>query len=159
MSKGTDIIKLDVKKLILVLNKAFADEWLAYYQYWLGAQVVRGPMQSDVTAELMEHASEELAHAQMLVDRILQLGGTPILDPADLGKFANCAYAKPKDPKVRAILKQNIDGERCAIDVYNKLVELTRGKDEVTYQMAASILGDEVKHENDLETLLDDIGK
>ncbi|HLD50540.1 MAG TPA: ferritin, partial [bacterium] len=26
---------IDVIQLIKMLNQAFADEWLAYYQYWL----------------------------------------------------------------------------------------------------------------------------
>ncbi len=31
---------MDVDKVIKLLNRAFADEWLAYYQYWLGARVI-----------------------------------------------------------------------------------------------------------------------
>jgi bacterioferritin len=157
MSKRKEIVKLDVKKLIQLLNKALADEWQAYYQYWIGAQVVKGPMQPEVTAELMQHAGEELAHAQKLVGRIIQLDGEPILNPADFAKLANCAYLKPSNPQVAAILKQNIAGEGCAIEVYNKLIDLTRGKDEITYQMLASILADEVEHESDLEMLLDNL--
>lgn len=157
MSKGKEIVKLDVAELIHLLNKALADEWLAYYQYWIGAQVVKGPMQADAAAELLEHANEELGHALKLVGRILQLGGIPVLDPAEFGKLANCAYLKPSNPRVAVILQQNIEGERCAIDVYNKLVNFTRGKDEITYQLAVSILTDEVKHESDLENLLENV--
>jgi bacterioferritin len=36
-TKGKEIVKLDAGNLINLLNKAFADEWLAYYQYWVGA--------------------------------------------------------------------------------------------------------------------------
>ena len=32
-SKGIEIVGMDVQLLLNVLNKAFADEWLAYYQY------------------------------------------------------------------------------------------------------------------------------
>ena len=31
-TRGKSIIKLDVNKLLELLNKAYADEWLAYYQ-------------------------------------------------------------------------------------------------------------------------------
>jgi hypothetical protein len=34
-TKGIAIVDMDVKKLVAVLNKAFSDEWLAYYQYWM----------------------------------------------------------------------------------------------------------------------------
>jgi len=43
-TKGIEIVGMDVQQLLSLLNKAFADEWLAYYQYWLGAKVVKGPM-------------------------------------------------------------------------------------------------------------------
>jgi bacterioferritin len=41
-TKGIEIVGMDVKQLLNLLNIAFADEWLAYYQYWLGAKVVKG---------------------------------------------------------------------------------------------------------------------
>lgn len=37
-TKGKAIVGMDVVELINLLNKAFADEWLAYYQYWVGAR-------------------------------------------------------------------------------------------------------------------------
>ena len=50
--KGRSIVKMDVDELINLLNKALSDEWLAYYQYWIGAKVVKGPMKDAVIAEL-----------------------------------------------------------------------------------------------------------
>ena len=154
--KRTDIVKLDIKALIDLLNKAYADEWLAYYQYWVSAKVIAGLMRDAAVAELTEHAADELKHADMLAERIIQLGGTPITNPSDFG-VANCAYADPTDPSVKAILKQIIDGERCAIEVYNNLLELTKDKDVITYNMLLSILADEVEHETDFEALLEDL--
>jgi bacterioferritin len=156
--KAIEIVKLDVKKIIVLLNKALADEWLAYYQYWIGAKVAKGPMRPAIAAELAQHASEEFKHAGMLVDRIIQLGGTPIINPESFGKLSNCDYLEPKDPNVKTLLKQNIEGERCAIGVYSQLVEITKDKDIVTYDMALSILKDEIEHEADLEALLEDLG-
>ena len=80
--KGRSIVKMDVDELINLLNKALSDEWLAYYQYWIGAKVVKGPMKDAVIAELTFHATEELGHAELLSTRIVQLGGTPVLSPA-----------------------------------------------------------------------------
>ncbi len=51
-TKGRDIVEMDVDQLIELLNKALADEWLAYYQYWIGAKVAKGPMRGAVVAEL-----------------------------------------------------------------------------------------------------------
>ena len=71
--------KLDVKSLIEQLNAALSEEWLAYYQYWVGALVVEGAMRTGVQGEFEEHAEEERQHAQLIADRIIELEGTPVL--------------------------------------------------------------------------------
>ena len=67
--------------MLKLLNMAFADEWLADYQYWLGSKIVKGPMKEAVIAELLQHATDELRHAGMVAGRIIQLGGTPVTEP------------------------------------------------------------------------------
>jgi hypothetical protein len=59
-TKGREIVGMDGEQLLKLLNMAFADEWLAYYQYWLGSKVVKGPMKEAVIAELLQHATDEL---------------------------------------------------------------------------------------------------
>ncbi|MCK4449001.1 MAG: ferritin, partial [Anaerolineae bacterium] len=102
-TKGRAIVGIDVDNLIKTLNKALADEWLAYYQYWVGAKVAKGPMRGAVTAELIQHATEELGHAELLANRILQLGGTPLLKPEDWYKTTNCGYEASEDPYVEVL--------------------------------------------------------
>ena len=156
-TKGRSIVGMDVDELLNLLNRAFADEWLAYYQYWLGAKVVKGPMKDAVAAELLLHATEELAHADMLALRIIQLGGTPLLTPEDWYKHTHCGYDAPKNPFVKIILEQNIKGEQCAIEVYQSLLKITRDADPVTYNIVLTILQQEVEHEEDLQSLQEDI--
>ncbi|NMB98654.1 MAG: ferritin [Thermoanaerobaculaceae bacterium] len=155
-TKGIEIVDMNVKELIALLNKAFSDEWLAYYQYWIGAKVVRGPMKEAVIAELTQHAADELRHAEMIALRIIQLGGTPVTKPEEWYKFSGCGYDAPDNPFVKEILEQNIKGEQCAITTYKNLVNLTNGKDPVTYNIALQILQDEVEHEEDLQALTED---
>ena len=155
--QGVDILDLDVEKLIEMLNAALSEEWLAYYQYWIGARVLEGPMRTEVEPELLVHADEELNHAVMVVDRIDQLGGTPVLSPMDWPKWSSCEYETPSDPYVEAILKQNLNGERCAIRRYQEIATYTKGKDHSTYQMAINILNDELEHEQEIEDWLEDI--
>ena len=151
------ISKLDVKALIDILNAALAEEWLAYYQYWVGARVMEGPMRSEIEPELFVHADEELSHAEQLVTRIIQLGGTPLLDPSEWPKFAKCPYSAPEDHYIEAILDQNLKGERCAIERYQGIAEMTISKDYATYQMAIGILNDEIEHEDDIEAWIRDL--
>jgi bacterioferritin len=154
---GRSIVKMDVEVLLNLLNKALADEWLAYYQYWIGAKVVKGPMKDAVTAELQLHATEELAHAELLATRIVQLGGTPVLSPDEWSKITNCGYDTPSDPYVEVILDQNIKGEQCAIHTYSKLLDITREADPITYNIILQIITDEVEHEEDLSALKEDL--
>ena len=158
-TKGKEIVGLDLTKLLTLLNKALADEWLAYYQYWVGAKVAVGRMRNFIAQELEEHAGEELKHAGMLVERIIQLGGTPLLEPQEWNKQTNCGYDKPSDPDTKVLLRQNIKGEQCAIGVYNKVLEVVKDKDPITYHIVLEILEDEVKHEEDLEAILADMKK
>jgi bacterioferritin len=155
--KGREIVKMNVDELINLLNKALADEWLAYYQYWIGAKVVKGPMKDAVIAELDLHATEELAHATLLSTRIIQLGGTPVLSPEEWMKITNCGYDAPVDPYVEKVLEQNIKGEQCAIKTYNNLLGITREGDPVSYNMILGILSQEVEHEEDLDALREDL--
>jgi bacterioferritin len=155
--RGREIVGQNVDRVVELLNKAFADEWLAYYQYWLGAKIISGPMKDAVIAELMQHAADELRHADMVSNRIIQLGGTPLTSPTQWLQWSNCGYDEPADPFVNRILEQNIQGERCAISVYDALIKELGKDDLVTYNIAVQILQDEVQHEEDLQALFDDL--
>ena len=155
---GNSIIKgIEVQEIITLLNKAYADEWLAYYQYFIESKVVKGIMKDAAIAELNQHAADELRHATMVADRILQLGGTPLLHPNEWTKHSNCGYDAPTNFDVVSILKDAIKGEQFAIQTYSSIVDLTRNKDIVTYDLVSQILADEVEHEEDLQALHDDI--
>ena len=156
-TKGREIVGANTEEILTLLNKAFADEWLAYYQYWLGAKLAKGPMKEAVIAELMQHAADELRHADLVSNRIIQLGGTPAISPNAWYDLTNCGYDPPDDPYVALLLEQNIKGEQCAISVYNSMLATTREKDPVTYNMALLIRQDEVEHEEDLQALQEDI--
>ena len=143
--------------MIALLNKAYCDELLAFYQYWIGAKLAVGIPRDHVQSELEEHAKEELDHADRLAKRIIELGGTPEIDPANWKQISSCGYDAPTDPCVEALLEQNIKGERCAIEVYKKLLDYVRGKDMITGHLVRHILEDELEHEHDLEDLVQDI--
>ena len=154
---GRKIVDTNVEDLVKLLNKAFSDEWLAYYQYWIGSKIVRGPNKEAAIAELTLHATEELGHAALLATRIIQPGRDPGHKAGGLVQLTNCGYDAPDDPSVIKVLEQNIKGEQCAIKSYNSLLKKTRDKDPVTYNIILGILQMEVEHEEDLQALLEDI--
>jgi len=155
--QAINVSSVDVDKLLKMLNAALSEEWLAYYQYWIGARLMEGPMRSEVEPELMLHANQELNHAVLVVNRIIQLGGTPVINPSEWSKLARCTYEEPSDPYIEIILEQNLKGERCAIKRYQEIADFTNDKDHSTHQMAVTILNEELEHENDIEEWITDI--
>lgn len=151
--------KLDVQSLIDQLNAALSEEWLAYYQYWVGALVAEGAMRADVQDEFEEHAEEERQHAQLLADRIIELEGTPVLDPKQWFELARCRYDSPTDFDTVSLLNQNVESERCAILRYQEIADFTDGKDFTTCDIVKHILAEEEEHEQDLQDYLTDIAR
>jgi bacterioferritin len=139
------------------LTRSFADEWLAYYQYWVGAQVVRGIQRPVLAAELLVHAGEELGHAQQLSDRIIQLGGQPVVDFGQLQAAANCKFMPPVPNDVLSVVSQNLQGEQDAIKTYRELALFLKPQDETSYLLIMSILEKEQEHEEDLSQYIEDI--
>jgi bacterioferritin len=151
------IVDVSLKELVHDLNKAYADEWLAFYSYWYMAQVVSGRNNEGIAGMLNKIAKEEFEHATELADLIVKLGGMPIANPMELEKNANAPYPTP--PKntadINRIIRIVTEAEAGAIEVYHKIAKKTFGKDAVTYQLVTHILSEEVAHEEMFENLLE----
>jgi len=151
------IVDLSLKELVRDLNKAYCDEWLAYYLYWYMAQIVSGKAYEDVKEMLEKLYKDELEHATELADLIIKLGDVPVSNPMEFEKNANAPYIQP--PKntadINRIIRIVTEAEAGAIEVYNKIAKKTLGKDHVTYQLVTHILSEEVDHEEIFENLLE----
>lgn len=141
--------------IIQSLNKAFIDEWIAYYQYWIGAKLATGPSKEKAIGEFLEHANDERRHADAILTLILQLDGTPITAPDEWSDLSNCKYENPTDPSSVTLVKQNIKAEECAISSYAKLIDEIDDPDIIS--VLKSILKDELKHKKDLMNIIDNI--
>ena len=156
-SKGKQIIGLDVAGLLASLNRLYADEWLAAYAYNHMGQVITGrPAARQLAALLLDTSKDELEHQQELAARIASLGGKPVADVAKLVETSNDGYpAPPVDERdFEAVVRTVIKAEHGAIEAYNRLAQETHGKDPITYNLAVHILGEEIEHEDEFESLL-----
>ena len=156
--KGREIVqaKMDVNEVISDLNKAYADEWCAHFQYWLAAHWVSGINADAVSSRLTTQSADELMHAERFANRIIELGGMPEMDFAKLSKVGGCGYkAPPKEPSdLKQVIQDVIDAERCAVDFYNKMADKYKDKDYVSYELFKTVLLDEVSDEDEWENLL-----
>jgi len=153
--KSKEIVEIDLKDLIKDLNKAYCDEWLAFYAYWYMAQTVEGKGYEDMSEFLNKIAKDELEHAQEVANRIIELGGLPTNNPVNLEKNANAPYpgVVKELSNYDGIIKLVEAAEAGAIEVYNKIAKKTFGKDHDTYQLVTHILGEEIAHEEMFENL------
>jgi bacterioferritin len=155
--KAREIVGLDLKDLIKDLDKAYCDEWLAYYAWWYMAQAVEGKGYEDMGEFLSKIAKDELEHATELAERIIELGGLPTNIPTMLVKNSNGGYpgVMKNLSDYDEIIKIVTKAEAGAIDVYNKIAKKTFGKDHDTYQLAFHIMGEEIGHEEMFENLIE----
>ena len=153
--KTREIVKANITDVIQDLNKAYADEWLAHYQYWLTARWIRGLDGDTLRDILIGQSNDELGHAEKIANRIIQLGGTPIMDPSKLLQITGCGYKQPpSDPNnLKQVIQDVLDAEACAIETYSKLAEKYRTTDLVTHEMFEDLLEDEVDDEEEWEKL------
>lgn len=62
-----------------LLNDALATEWVCVLRYKRHYFTASGLTSTPVAEEFLVHANEEMAHADRLAERIVQLGGQPLL--------------------------------------------------------------------------------
>jgi bacterioferritin len=154
--KAREIVKANVGEVIGDLRAAYSDEWLAHYQYWLTARWIRGIDADTLKAVLEAQSMDELGHADKLAQRIMQLGGAPVMNPTKLVESAGCGYTEPpKDPTdLKQVIQDVIAAEACAIETYSKLAEKYRSTDLVTHEIFEDLLKDEVDDEEEWERFL-----
>ena len=152
-----ELLMCDQNVILKMLYQALADQWLAYYQYWAAYNKTVGKGKTDVDPQFQEHATEELEHADKIIQRIKQLGGCAFSNVKCFDK--NCSVpnvgAPTNDPI--ELLKITIKAQQDAISFYKNLQKITRGVDPTTNRMIKQILEDQEKHEYDLKMLLTDI--
>jgi bacterioferritin len=151
--KGREIVEIDVNEVIKDLNSAYADEWLAHYQYFLYAQVIEGIDAETLKTKLEEQSNDELNHAKELINRIRELGGEPTTNVMDV---STCGFSDPPEDTsdLISIVELVLKGERCAIEKYNNLAKKYHMKDLVTHEIFEDLLEDEVSDEEDWEDFL-----
>lgn len=156
--KNLEGLGINIQDLIKMLNSAYADELLAWAQYNAPIGSCVGKERVNIEAEFKKHAEEELKHAEMLKERIIQLGGIPLQSPEEWYAHTNCGYTKPTDYNTQILVTQNLESERKAEDVYLAIMKACKeAGDMVTYKIARNILIDEEEHEQDLEDFLNDM--
>ena len=143
----------DRKMVIKLLNDALATEWVCVLRYYRHYYMAKGMLADAVKAEFLEHAQQEQAHAGMLAERIVQLGGEPDFNPDTLTARAHAEYKEGGN--LRDMVRENLIAERIAIDSYREMINFVGDKDTTTKRILELILAQEEEHADDFADLLD----
>jgi bacterioferritin len=141
--------------VITLLNGALATELVCVLRYKRHYFMAKGIHSDPVKAEFLEHANEEMGHADLLAKRIIELGGEPNFSPHGLAERSHAEYVE--GDSLGAMIKEDLIAERIAIESYREMIAYLAGNDPTTQQMLKQILASEEEHADDLASLLEDM--
>ena len=139
--------------VIKLLNDALATEWVCVLRYYRHYYMAKGMLADAVKAEFLEHAQQEQAHAALLSERIVQLGGEPDLNPDTLTARAHAEYKEGGN--LRDMVRENLIAVRIAIDSYREMINFVGDKDTTTKRILEQILAQEEDHADDFADMLE----
>ncbi len=128
------------------LSRALAHEMRAVQQYLAQSVLARLWGNAELAAELRREADEELAHAERLMERLIQLGVAPAAGnilPARLGRNAADLLAADRALEVDAV---HLYREAAA--------HARRMRDADSTALLEGLLAEELKHVEEIDVLL-----
>jgi bacterioferritin len=143
--------------VIKLLNEALATEIVCVLRYKRHYFMAQGIHADPIAAEFLQHANEEQGHADQISNRIVQLGGSPNLNPEGLLSRSHSEYVEGQT--LLEMIKEDLVAERIAIDTYTELIHYFGDDDITTRRMIESILAVEEEHADDLASFLVDMEK
>jgi bacterioferritin len=143
----------DREAIIKLLNEALATELVCVLRYKRHYFMAKGIHAESIKSEFLQHAKEEMTHADRIAKRITELGGEPDFSPDSLSSRSHAEYI-PGDSLV-SMIKENLIAERIAIESYREMVTFLANNDPTTQRMIKEILAMEEEHADDMASLLE----
>jgi bacterioferritin len=148
----TENYGLDLDRVISVLNEALATEIVCVLRYTHHFFMATGVHGRAVAGEFKEHADEERQHADMIGERIQQLGGKPDFNPGTLLQRSVAQYIEGET--LGDMIREDLVAERTVIEVYQRMIEFFGTKDPTTRRIIEHIKAQEEEHASDLSDML-----
>ncbi|MDP3507388.1 MAG: ferritin-like domain-containing protein [Candidatus Melainabacteria bacterium] len=142
----------DTKKVNKMLNESLATELVCVMRYRRHYYMARGVNSEAIAQEFLAHSNEELAHADRLALRIVQLGGEPDLNPDTLTARSHAEYVVGTN--LKDMIREDLVAERIAIESYRGMIEDIGNRDSTTRRLLEDILAVEEEHADELSSLL-----
>ncbi len=129
-------------KVIAELNKALREELTAINQYFLHEEMCENWGYSKLSEFIKKQSIGEMKHAEVLIERILFLDGSPSMQPLELTVGGS----------VKAMLESDLALELGAVKQYNNSIAIaTKEGDNGSRDLFVTLLKDEEGHVDFLE--------
>ncbi|MEO8500093.1 MAG: ferritin-like domain-containing protein [Vicinamibacteria bacterium] len=142
----------DRPAVLRLLNDAMATEIVCMLRYRRHHFMARGINARSTADEFLLHSNEELGHADLLAERIVQLGGEPDLAPEGLAARSHAEYVT--GTSLVEMIREDLVAERIAIDSYRDFIGYLGDADPTTSDLLKRILAVEEDHATELADLL-----
>lgn len=138
---------MDKKQLIDGLNSDLAGEYAAIIQYLTYAAKATGPFRPQLSGFFLSEVADEQEHAQFLANKIVALGGEPVVSPRQV------TQAGSNREMVEAVL----NAERRAMrDYIERARQAEEFGDKGLVVQLEDIVRDETTHAEETERILRD---
>jgi bacterioferritin len=135
-------------KVIAELNKALQEELTAINQYFLHAEMCENWGYHKLSEFIKKQSIGEMKHAEVLIERILFLDGSPSMVPLELKVGGT----------VKGMIESDLSLEISAVKQYNDAVAIaTKEGDNGSRDLLVQLLKDEEEHVDFLEAQLHQI--
>lgn len=141
----------DKDKVIAILNQALELELAGVVRYTHYSLMVFGPARIPVVSWLRSLAQESLDHAQRAGELVTHLGGHPSLA---IGSLLETEKHSTAD-----ILRESLDHERQALDIYQHLLEVVADKSVLLEEYAREMCSHEELHLGEVDKMLRNPGE
>ena len=148
----TEDYSLDKEQAVRILNEALATEIVCVLRYRYHYFMASGIHKYGAAEEFLQHSNEEQGHADLIAERIKQLGGKPQMNPSKLAEASHAEYVEGSN--LEEMLKEDLVAERIAIQSYREMIGYFGTKDPTTRRMLEDILAVEEEHADDIADLL-----
>jgi bacterioferritin len=142
----------DRETVLRHLNAALATEIVCVLRYRRHHFMAKGIHSKGIADEFLAHSNEEQGHADLIAERIVQLGGEPDFSPDGLAGRSHAEYVE--GATLIDMVREDLVAERIAIDSYRGVIQYLGDKDPTTRRMLESILAVEEQHADELADLL-----
>jgi len=136
--------KANAETVIRLMNEALATEIICILRYKRHYFMTAGIRSRHVKAKFLQHMTEERAHADQLVECIVQMGSEPDLSPERLLSRSHAEHVE--GDSLTEMITADLLAERISIDRYRAMIAALGAYDPTTRQVLEQILAQEETH-------------